>query len=200
MKMMITSAALIAALSTTAAYANGDWENSTVEVQMISGPLDFSIAANEDNIGNLEVGYTTFEYAMGAVDADVRFAVSTDMLATDNMTLTAQYNVSTMIFSDLLAYGTTELAYATDTSFSEGAWTVAPSAGILFAFHDNVAVYGEVGYAWAIDDDFSQEGGYVEVGLPISLSESVMLTPSVAQTFDTGQDAANAKIEVSFNF
>jgi hypothetical protein len=200
MKMMITSAALIAAMSTTAAYANGDWENSTVEVQMISGPLDFSIAGNEDNVGNLEVGYTAFEYTMGAVDANVRFAVSTDMSAADNMTLTTQYNVSTMIVSDLLAYGTAELAYATDTSFSTSDWTVEPSAGILFAFHDSAAVYGEVGYTWSVDDNFDAVGGYVEVGLPISLSESVMLTPSVAQTFDTGSDAANAKVEVSFNF
>jgi hypothetical protein len=122
------------------------------------------------------------------------------MSAADNMTLTTQYNVSTMIVSDLLAYGTAELAYATDTSFSTSNWTVEPSAGILFAFYDIVAVYGEVGYTWAVDDDFAQEGGYVEVGLPVSLSESVMLTPSVAQTFDTDHDAANAKVEVSFNF
>jgi hypothetical protein len=200
MKMMITSVALMTALFAAPAFAGDDWENTAVEMEMTSGPLDFTIGSNDKDFTSVEVGYTPFAYTVGTVDADVRFALVTNLNNADTMTLLAQYNASTAVTYGLVVYGTTEVAYTANTSFENGDWSIEPSVGVHYTFADVVGVYGEVGYTWSDNNTFNQEGGYAEIGVPVAVSENMTLTPSVIQTFDTTHNTANAKIVVSFNF
>ena len=198
MKTIVTAAALFAATSTTAMAA--DWENTTVGVNMISGPLDFSIDADEDGLTDLEVGYTTLEHSFGNVNADLRFALGTNMRGTDTMTALGQYNMSMLAAESFTVYGTAEVAYTATTDFDNEVWTFNPYAGVSYAITDNLDVYGEVGYSWDMSDDFDQEGGYVEIGMPIHATTSMTITPSVSRTFDVPVEATDFRLETTFRF
>lgn len=193
----------LAAVTSTAAVAEGNWENNTFGVTMISGPLDFSIDANEDGATDLEVGYTPFTFEIGSVDADVRFAVGTNLSTSDEVTALVQLNASTIFADNFMAYGTAEVSYLTSTEFADmddGLWTFSPSAGVAYAVTDVVGVYGEVGYNWDMSNDWNRLGGYGEVGLPVSVSDTVTITPSISRTFDVENEATNFRIEATLSF
>jgi hypothetical protein len=201
MKKIFTTAAAIVALSATTAHAADDWDNTTYGVEMISGPLDFSIDVDNDGLTDVEVGYTALEYNIGEnVESNVRFALSTGIREEDDVAVIGQYNISMMATPSLLIYGTAEVAYATDSGFSDGDWLVEPSAGAAYSITDTVAVYGEVGYTWDMSNDFDQLGGYVEVGLPVAVTDAIVVTPSVSQSFGTDNDVANFRLEATFMF
>jgi len=201
MKKIFTTTAAIVTLSTTTALAADDWGNTTYGVEMISGPLDFSIDADNDGLTDVEVGYTAFEYNIGEnVESNVRFALSTGIREEDDVAVIGQYNISMMTTPSLLIYGTAEVAYVTDSGFSDGDWLVEPSAGAAYSITDTVAVYGEVGYTWNATNDFDQLGGYVEVGLPVAVTDTITITSSVSHGFDTDNDVANFRMEATFLF
>lgn len=195
-----TVASLAFITGSSAAFA-GDFDNNTIGLQMFSGSMDYSIDADKNGLTELEIGYTAFEYVIGEdIYSDVRFALSTDISQPDNVTLLGQYNVSKYITDDLLAYGTAEVGYTTVSSFSNGVWYVEPTVGAAYAFTDTVAVYGEVAYAWDMSNSFNTIGGSVEIGLPISINESFIVTPSVSKAFDTNSDDMNFRLETTLFF
>jgi hypothetical protein len=195
-KFLATTATIFSLVATSA--TSQDWEQTSYGIEMISGPIDFSIDLDDDGLTNVEVGYTAFQYSNGeSVNSDVRFALAVDE---DDATLIGQYNVFNNINPDFMVYGTLEVAYETDTSFSDGTWLIAPSAGAAHSVSEGIAVYGEVGYTWNMSDDVGR-GGYVEIGLPIaSRRGNVIVTPSITQTFDTPNDAASFRLETTFLF
>jgi len=198
MKTFIT-AVIIAAAASTAAYAE-DWKNTTMEINMVSGPLDFSIEANQDNFTDLEFGYTFYEHTYGGVDADIRFALGTNARNADNLTFLGQYNMSTVVGNNFELYGTAEIAYVSSADLDDESWMFRPETGVMFNVNDKVSVFGEVGYSWNMSDDFADEGGYVQIGMPFHATDSMTITPSIVQTFDVADESANFRLEASFNF
>jgi len=198
MKTILATLALITTMATSAMAA--DFDNNTYGVTVTSGALDFALDANEDGLTDFEVGATGLAYTVGAVDANVRGALSYN-LDTDTIGVRGEYNVNWAAATNTTVYGTAAVEYATvNTDLKDGDFFFDPSVGVSYAFADGVSVFGEVGYTWNASDDWSRAGGYVEVGVPFTVVDNVTVTPSLVRGFDTGSDETNFNLSVGLKF
>jgi opacity protein-like surface antigen len=198
MKTILATLALITTMATSAMAA--DFDNNTYGVTVTSGALDFALDANEDGLTDFEVGATGLAYTVGAVDANVRGALSYN-LDTDTIGVRGEYNVDWSTATNTTVYGTAAVEYATvNTDLKDGDFFFDPSVGASYAFSDGVSVFGEVGYTWNASDDWSRAGGYVEVGVPFTVVDNVTVTPSLVRGFDTGSDETNFNLSVGLKF
>ena len=198
MKTILMTVALVAAMGSTAMA--GDFDNNTFGVSVTSGALDFAVDASEDGMTDFEVGATVFNYTVGAVDANVRTALSYN-LDTDTIGVRGEYNVDWAAATATTVYGTVAVEYATiETDLGNGDFFVDPSIGVAYAFNDRVSVFGEVGYTWNASDDWSRQGGYVEVGVPFAVVNNVTVTPSLVRGIDDGVEETNLNLSVALSF
>jgi hypothetical protein len=202
MKLFAISAFAIA-LTTTAASAqtaSNVLEDTTLSVTALSGPLDFTIEGDRDGATELEVGLTTFDHSYGNVDAALRFAIGTDLRGSDNLYGRVEYNFGTEVAANLVVYGSAAVQYTTDTKLNNGLWTFDPSLGASYAITDTVGVFAEVGYTWELNQTKRDLGGYVEVGVPFAVTDSLYITPSVSRTFRTGANETSAHLNLTYQF
>lgn len=197
MKKILTTIAFMTTFA-TASFAD-NFNNTSFGMNIVSGPADVLIDGTEHQFTNLEVGVTMLPYAIGSADADLRFALGSN-LDTDDVYLLGEHNVTYRVTSDLSLYGTTAVAYDTDTRFNSDQWFLSPYAGVNYNVYKGVSVYGETGYTWGMSNDFSGAGGYVEAGVPFALNETYTLTPSITRTFDTMNDETNFRLETTIRF
>lgn len=198
MKTFLTTVAIATALS-TAAIA-GDFDNTTFGVDATSGALDLSVDGTEDGLTAFAVGATGFAHEVAGIDASVRGELAYDF-GSDAIGVRGEYNVVTAVAPNMTVYGSAAIQYATlNTDLSDGDFYFDPSAGVTYAFNEMVSVFGEVGYAWNMSSDWDRVGGYVEVGMPLNVTNSVAVIPSLVRGFDDGVEETNASLRVAVSF
>jgi len=203
--MKTTILAMIAALGVTAGAASADnFENNTYGVNITSGVMDFGVDGNEDGLTNFETGVTGFGYATGAYEGEVRAALTYDLDA-DTIGVRGEYNAGYDLGRNFAAYGSVAVEYATlDNDLGNGDFFFDPSVGVSYVFSNTVSVFGEVGYTWDITNDNVASGfednGYVEFGVPLTVSSTVTVTPSVVREIDTVDEETNLNLDVTLNF
>jgi hypothetical protein len=198
MKTFLTTTAVAMTLA-TASFA-ADFQNNTADVVITSGVLDFAVSADSAGITDLEVGATGFKHSLGVFDADIRAEVSYNLPA-DTIGLRAEYNLQWLAAQRTAVYGTAAVQYTTtDTDLGNGDFYFEPSIGVAHSLNDRVGVFGEVGYTWDISNDWARNGGYVEIGAPIAITDSVSLVPSIVRGFDDGVNQTNVNLSVQLSF
>lgn len=197
MKTIIMTSAAIAMLASASLADDFDRNTMTTTIETSSTVTEF--AFDEDGLTGFETSVTTFAYDIGSIQSAVNGGFAYDF-NTDELSLIAQYGVMTYA-SNLTVYGTAEVEYRTaQTDFSNGDVFVNPYAGVDYAFAEKASVFAEVGYSWNATDDWAEQGGYVEIGVPVYTDYNISITPSVVQTFDDGVETANFNLDVAYTF
>jgi hypothetical protein len=175
-----------------------DFEATTYTLVAHSGILDVSVNVGQDGISNFAAGLTGLDHNLGAVSADVRGELFHN-LASYSIGLRGEYNV--YYETAVTIYGTAAVEYsASDASLKGGDWMFEPTAGVSYAFNDGVSVYGEVSYAWDVGSSWNRLGGAVEIGAPITVTDTFSITPSIGRAFDTADASWNANITAAVRF
>jgi len=198
MKTFLMTSAFVAAM-TTASFA-GNFDTTVLSTSLTSGAMDFGVDATENGITDLAVGVSAFSYATGGFDVSLRGELNYNLDA-DTIGLRGEYNVVRAIASNATVYGSAAVEYVTaETDLTDGDFFLDPSAGVTYAFTDTVSVFGEVGYTWNVSSNWDSLGGYVEVGLPLNVTNSVTVTPSLVRGLDDGVEETNVQLAVAFAF
>jgi opacity protein-like surface antigen len=198
MKIFMITTALVALMS-TAAVAQ-DFKATEFVTTARSGAFEFSIGTVDGEVNTFTTGATVAEYNLGRFETSVYTSLTYGRL-TDTLDLTVEYNAQTALYDRWTAYGTAALSYVTPTgNLSAGDFFVAPTLGVAYAASDNASIFGDVTYTWNASNSWNRAGGAIELGLDYALNERVSVIPSLVRTFDTGADATNFKLEVSFSF
>lgn len=196
---------MIAALGVTAGAASADdFDNNTFGLNVNSGALDFGIDANEDGLTDFEAGLTGFEYAVSRFEGELRTALAYNF-DEDTIGIRGEYNADYYLGRNFTVYGSAAVEYVTpETDLSDGDFFFDPSAGVDYAILDSVSVYGELGYTWDLTNDHVaadfEDNGYVEVGVPFAVNDTVTVTPSVVREIDTVDEETNVNLDVTLNF
>jgi hypothetical protein len=197
MKTILTTTAVLALMTSVALADNFD--NNTFKLSVNSGMLDFNTTADKSGISTFQLGVTGFEYKLGQVDAALRGAFTYN-LGTNAIGLRGEYLVN-WATTKAAVYGTAALEYVTyNTNLADGNFLFDPSVGVQYQLTERVSVFGEVGYTWNLSNDFSSLGGYVELGLPVTLNKAVTVTPSVVRGLGDGLEETNLSLSVAFSF
>jgi len=207
MKTLIL-AAVAAIVVATAASAADDFDVNVLTTTVTTGNLEFSadvgVGDAVDSGENFAFGVkgTVLSYDVfgGASDVNV-YGQYGQILGVSGYVIGAEYvwvtGLSDRVDLELAA----DAAYVMPNGF-DNELLLTPSTELTVDVTDSVAVFGGAGYTWVATDDFSQAGGYGELGLDISLTDTVGLRPSVIQPFDTGlgNEPMVGALEVTFDF
>lgn len=196
--LLTTAAAAFAFVAGTASA--DDFENTTFETVVYSDNLQFSVSGDYiDGVNAASTGITFMEYQLGTVNANLYAELEYHMLA-DEVTLTGEYQMSrTFAFGNV--YGAAAVSYtANEDDLGDGTWLASPYAGVTYGLTDNIATFAEVGYSWDMSNDWTNSGGYGEIGVDFAVNENITLTPSVVTTFDTANDSTNLNLTMAFSF
>jgi hypothetical protein len=175
-----------------------DFDATTYTLVAHSGILDVSVDGGQDGISNFAAGLTGLAHNLGAVSADVRGELAY-ALDTDALSVRGEYNAAYETVVTL--YGSAAIQYTTaETDLKGGDWMFEPTAGVSYAFNDGVSVYGEVSYAWDVGSSWNRLGGAVEIGAPITVTDTFSITPSIGRAFDTADASWNANITAAVRF
>jgi hypothetical protein len=214
MKTMILSAVAAALISTAASADAFDnavfrtsaeaFDNAVLMTTVTTGNLEFSAATIVDtnvetyvlgggayfNLGPVgELDATLFVFGQYANIADVGVGV-----------VGAEYILSK--YSDRTALELTgQVAYVALTDdFDNGDVFLTPIVNFEYNMNEEVAVFSEVGYTWNLSNDFNGDGGYVQVGLDVGITDLISIRPSIVKPFDAVLDGEIAVVELNFNF
>ena len=193
-------AAFVTAMTATAATANETLKDTAVSVTAIAGPLDFNVEGNRDGVTELEAGLSVFDHSYGGVDAAVRFALGTDVRGTDSLYGRVEYNFGSEVTDSIAVYGSIATQYDTNTKLEGGLWTFDPTLGAAYGLTDRVSVFAEVGYTWELNQTKRDLGGIVEVGIPVAVTDSLYVTPSISRTFRTDANETAANLNLTYQF
>jgi hypothetical protein len=198
MKIFLMTSAFVASMATAAVA--GDFDNNTFGVELTSGVMDFSVDATENGMTDLAVGVTGLAHSFSGLDASVRGELSYNLDA-NTIGVRGEYNVVTDLATNVTAYGSAAVQYTTvETDLTDGDFAFDTSVGVTYQVTGAVSVYGEVGYTWDMSNNWDRLGGYVEVGMPVTLTNTLTLTPSLARGFDDGAEETNLNVTLALAF
>ena len=197
MKKILLATALVVAAS--AAFAD-NFDANQVNTTVNSGILSFSLGTVAGELTTVGTSATVAAYSIGNVNTSAEVSLTYGRLS-DTFDLGVAYNLDTAVNPSLKAYGTAEVSYVTPTAdLDAGDAFFAPTVGLSYAAAKHADVFGEVSYSWNMSNDWTSEGGAVEVGVDYALTEQLSITPSLVRSFNTGADETNAKLGLTFNF
>jgi hypothetical protein len=193
MSKFYTIAAMLALFGTP--VLADDFDATTYTLSATSGALDFNVDADDSGITDISAGVSGLEHSLWAMQAGVRGELSYN-LDSDGVGLRGEYNVS---YVNL--YGTAAVEYSTsDASLKGGDWMFEPTVGISYDFTDRISTYAEASYAWDMSNSWDSLGGTVEIGMPIAVTNTVTLTPSLSRGFSGASEDWNANIAAGIQF
>lgn len=199
--MKTTVMAAFAAIALSSAAMADDFDANRLTTKVTVDNLEFSVSTDVSNsldgFGDtwaIGAGLTVLEYDLGSGVSDL-FVFGRYEDATVNTQLGAEYTW-TVVKNDTTVALAGEALY----DFNRDAVLVTPSVNVEYAVSRSVDVFGEVGYTWDASNDFARDGGYLEVGADLALSEAVNLRPSVVQGFDDGAEDAQFNLELGLKF
>jgi opacity protein-like surface antigen len=196
MKTLMIASAISAALASAAVAA--DFEETGVSLVLERENLSFGIDTVDGEATALTFDVAVLPHTVLGADAQVKLGFEYGVV-TEDFTFSAAYAMS-KAYGQITVYGDAEAAYTVASGDTGGEWTATPTVGASYAVNDKLSAFGEVSYTWNVTDDWSREGGAVEVGAHYSLSDSVVLAPSLVHTFDTKNDATNFNMTVAVLF
>lgn len=196
MKLFIIPAIVLAFSSTalSAQSVGSVLENTTLGIEVLAGPVDFKLEGSRSGFTGFEAGFSTFDHSYAGIDANFRFALGSDLGLADNLYARAEYNFGADLHTNLSVYGSAAVQYEIG-----GVWTLDPSIGVSYGITERIGVFGEVGYTYGLTNTVTN-GGYVEVGTPVSITDSVYVTPSIKRTFNSAADETSAHLKLTYRF
>lgn len=200
---LFTISALAIALTTTSVSAqnvSSILKDTTVSMTAVVGSFDFNIEGNRRGTTELELGFTALEHSYDGVDAAFRFALGKDLSGSSNFYGRVEYNFESEVANNFDVYGSVAVQYTTNTNLNNGTWSFDPSLGAVFGLTDRISLFTEVGYTWELNRTKRDLGGYVEVGLPVAVTENFSVTPSVSRTFRTDANTTSAHLNFTYRF
>ena len=195
MKTLMLSTALV--LATTAAFA-ADFDNNSVDLVLERDNLTFGVSTTAGEATDLSVAVTVLPYEVLGADADLTLGAEYGIQSED-VTLSATYGLSKH-YGQVNVYGSFEAAYTIESGADEGTWDATPTAGVAYRVNDQLTAFTDVDYTWDASNDWTTDGGSVELGARYAISDDVALTPSLVRTFDTEADETNLNLKVALRF
>lgn len=195
MKTILLATAFV--LGAGAAMA-ADFDNNTVDLVLERDNLTFGIGSTNGEATDLSVGVAVLPHSLMGADADLTLGAEYGIQSED-FTLSAAYGVSKH-FNQLNVYGSAEAAYTIASGADAGAWEVTPTVGAAYHVNDKLTAFSEVSYSWDASNDWTANGGSVELGARYAINDDIALTPSVVRSFDTGADETNLGLSVGLRF
>jgi hypothetical protein len=196
MKNFMIAAAI--AISSTSAAVAGDFDNNSLNLSMQRDNLTFGIETVDGDATAVTVDVEIAPHTFATADASVVLGMGYGVVE-DDITLSATYVLSKR-YGDMVGYAEAEAAYNVGTGDTDEVWIVTPTVGVSYDINNSLTAFGEVSYTWNATDDWSRDGGLVEVGASYFVTETVSLTPSVTRTFDTANDETNFSLELGLFF
>lgn len=195
MKTLMLSTALV--LAATAAFA-ADFDNNSVDLVLERDNLTFGVSSTGGEATDLSVGVTVLPYEVLGADADLTLGANYG-IESEDFTLSATYALSKS-YGQVNVYGSLEAAYEIESGASNGDWHATPTAGVAYNVSEKLTAFTDVDYTWDASNDWTTEGGSVELGARYTVTDAVALTPSVVRTFDTEADETNLNLKVALRF
>jgi len=204
MKNILLAAATTLALTSTASFAETateNFDNTVASVTVNVGSYSLSVEGNEDTgFTQLGAGVNVFSYGMTDNVDSALDAYATWYHSDEQIGLGADYTV-TYTANDLAVYGVANIEYiAAENDLNDGDFFTAPTLGASYQMNDKIGAYTEVSYTWNASNDFSKEGGTVELGTNIALGDNIALNPALVRSFDTAEDTTQLHLGVALNF
>jgi hypothetical protein len=196
MKTFMLTSAL--ALSLSNAAVASDFDNNGLNLVLERGNLTFELDTVAGEATALSFGVAVLPHTVLGADADLTLGVEY-AIQDEDFALTAAYGLSKQ-YGQVSVYGELEAAYNIASGGNKGNWDATPTVGATYTVNDKLSTFGEVSYTWNASDNWSGQGGAVEIGARYALTDDLALTPSLVRTFETGADATNFNIEVAFRF
>lgn len=201
MKKLLLATVAMFGLS-TAAFAE-NFDNTSLTIVASSDTLDYRLYADSQNeLTGLSIGFYAFPYTIGEnVDANMYVELGYGRLD-ETLNVDIEYQLKTNLSFNTRAYSALSAEYtiSADNTQTDGSLVFAPYVGLAHDLNPKLSVFAEVGYDWDVSNDWTQKGGYVEVGSSYMLTDTTYVQPSVVRTFDTGADDTQANLEVGFVF
>jgi hypothetical protein len=195
---MIASAIAMSMASVAVAAGADDFDATAVSIVLERDNLTFGLDTVAGEATALTFGVAVLPHTVLGADADVTLGFEYGIVSED-LTFSAAYGLSKH-YGQVNVYGSLEAAYTVASGDTGGDWTTTPTVGAAYAVNDKLSAFGEVSYTWNVSDDWTREGGAVEVGARYALTDDLALTPSIVHTFDTGADATNFNLKVALRF
>lgn len=197
MKNIMLMTGTISTLATASMADNFD--NNVYTTTIETGAAEIQLGFADEALATFEGGITALTYDIGTAQSVVQAAFAYDF-DTDEISILGSHT-TTAYAANFSVYGTSELEYRTpEIDLSNGDFYVNPFVGTDYTLNNTVSMFGEVGYSWNASDDWAEQGGYVELGMPIYTGYNIVFTPSVVRGFDDGLDETNLNVDVTLNF
>lgn len=196
MKTFMITSALALSLSTAAMAA--DFDNNGVNLVLERDNLTFGLESVAGEATALTFGVAVLPHSVLGADADLTLGAEYG-IQDEDFTLTAAYGIFKH-YGQVNVYGDLEAAYTIASGDAEGVWAATPTLGAAYLVNDKLTAFTEVSYTWDVSNDWTRDGGSVELGARYALTDDVALTPSLVRTFDTGADETNLNLEVALRF
>ena len=178
-----------------------NFDNTVASVTANIGRYSFSVEGTEDT-GFTQLGAGANVLSYGITD---NVNSTLDVYATwyhsdEQVGLGADYTV-TYTANDLAVYGVANIEYiAAENDLNDGDFFTAPTLGASYQMNDKIGAYTEVSYTWNASNDFSKEGGTVELGANIALADNIALNPALVRSFDTANDITQLHVGLVLDF
>lgn len=206
--MKTIALAAIAALTFSSTAMADDFDYTALTTTVNHGELEFSVTGVLDNTDvsfedawMVTVGTDIANYKMGDFDANAfLYAGYGQVAGIDAVGLGLDYTVSQTHDGNTLSFGVDSLYVAETGDLGDGVLAMTPNVGLDVAVAEQFTVFGEVGYTFDATNDFDSLGGYAELGVDVSITDTVSVRPSVIRSFDTGADSTQAAVELVLSF
>jgi hypothetical protein len=176
------------------------FNNNTFDLTAVSGSMDFTVSGNSNGITDLETGAYVYGYEIGAVDTMLRAAVGYD-IENQQISLRGEYTANAQLTTTVSAYGSAAVEYVTaNNDLADGDFLLDPNAGVSVRVLDQAWAFAEAGYTWDITNNWNRLGGYAELGVELSVSDTFAVIPSVVRELDTNNSDVNLNLQAVFVF
>lgn len=205
MKFAITALAALGVASV--AYAD-NFDTNLLTTTVTTKNLEFSASTTVDNEAKgfgdnyaLGAGAYLVSYELAGGTSEVFIFGQFGEVNNDEFgVLGAEYIWTTATTGSTTLELTGQTTYVMFDNYDNGDVYVTPSANLSVDVVPGLTAFGEVGYTWNASEDLTRSGGYGEVGLNYTLSDTLTIRPSIVQPFDTANEDAFAAVELGLNF
>lgn len=196
-KILMTTAAIITMVFVSTASA-GDFDNNKLTVELYQNNTVIAVETDGEDLSSVGVEISVLPHDLFGATADLTLGAKYGVVSED-VTLSTIYGVSKQ-HDTFTAYGEVDASYTVASGSTNGVWVVKPMVGASHSINDKLAAFGEVSYGWDASNDWTKQGGVVEVGMTYNIDDGFYVRPSIFRSFDSASDQTNAALKIGLAF
>ncbi len=196
MKSFVLASVTFAALATSA-MAN-DFDNTAVSLELYRDNIAVGIESVNGEATALTLGVAVLPHEVLGATADLTLGAEYGIVSED-LIFSAVYGMSKN-YGKMTGYADLEAVYTVGSGSTDGAWIATPMVGTSYALNDKLDAFGEVSYGWEASNDWTAQGGLLEVGATYDIASGLYVRSGVTRSFDTAADETNLAVKLGMAF